>query len=120
MIREFAVHFQKLTKKLGRCKELAEDSREVQLRSSRFCTESASAHIFRHYNISLDGGIPFVTSVISKISTMGFFQMIEAAFGLSRKSARILVIGLDNSGKSTIIHHLKPKKVRNSFASAQI
>lgn len=38
--------------------------------------------------------------------------MIEAAFGLSRKSARILVIGLDNSGKSTIIDHLKPKKVR--------
>ena len=42
---------------------------------------------------------------------MGFFQMIESAFGLSKKSARILVIGLDNSGKSTIIHHLKPKKV---------
>jgi ADP-ribosylation factor-like protein 6 len=50
---------------------------------------------------------------------MGFFQMIEAAFGLSRKSARILVIGLDNSGKSTIIDHLKPKKVSEKIDIAQ-
>ena len=49
---------------------------------------------------------------------MGFFQMIEAAFGLTRKSARILVIGLDNSGKSTIIDHLKPKKVRGKIKTA--
>lgn len=45
--------------------------------------------------------------------------MIEAAFGLSRKSARILVIGLDNSGKSTIIDHLKPKKVRDKIETAE-
>lgn len=44
--------------------------------------------------------------------------MIEAAFGLTRKSARILVIGLDNSGKSTIIDHLKPKKVREKIKTA--
>ena len=37
--------------------------------------------------------------------------MISSAFGLNRKEARILVIGLDNSGKTTLIHHLKPKKV---------
>lgn len=40
--------------------------------------------------------------------------MISAAFGLGRKEARILVIGLDNSGKTTLINHLKPKKVLNS------
>jgi ADP-ribosylation factor-like protein 6 len=51
---------------------------------------------------------------------MGFFQMIEAAFGLSRKSARILVIGLDNSGKSTIIDHLKPKKVNGNIETAEL
>jgi ADP-ribosylation factor-like protein 6 len=51
---------------------------------------------------------------------MGFFQMIEAAFGLSRKSARILVIGLDNSGKSTIIDHLKPKKVNGKIETTEL
>jgi GTPase SAR1 family protein len=42
---------------------------------------------------------------------MGLFDMISAAFGWSRKEARILVIGLDNSGKTTLINHIKPKKV---------
>ena len=36
--------------------------------------------------------------------------MIASALGLTRQEARILVIGLDNSGKTTLIHHLKPKK----------
>lgn len=36
--------------------------------------------------------------------------MIAGAFGITRADARILVVGLDNSGKSTIVHHLKPKK----------
>jgi GTPase SAR1 family protein len=42
---------------------------------------------------------------------MGFFQMIANAIGWT-KNGRVLVIGLDNSGKSTLIHHLKPDKVR--------
>ncbi len=42
---------------------------------------------------------------------MGLFKAIAAALGFSKKEARILVIGLDNSGKTTLIHHLKPKKV---------
>lgn len=41
---------------------------------------------------------------------MGFFKMISNAIGWSKKG-RVLVIGLDNSGKTTLIHHLKPKKV---------
>eukprot|EP00607_Mallomonas_marina_P007903 CAMPEP_0182423986 /NCGR_PEP_ID=MMETSP1167-20130531/10106_1 /TAXON_ID=2988 /ORGANISM="Mallomonas Sp, Strain CCMP3275" /LENGTH=176 /DNA_ID=CAMNT_0024603425 /DNA_START=147 /DNA_END=674 /DNA_ORIENTATION=- len=41
---------------------------------------------------------------------MGFFQMIADAMGMNKQDARILVIGLDNSGKSTLVHHLKPKK----------
>ena len=42
---------------------------------------------------------------------MGFFKMIANALGISKREARILVIGLDNSGKTTLISHLKPKKV---------
>jgi len=41
---------------------------------------------------------------------MGLFKMIARALGLSKTEARILVIGLDNSGKTTLINHLKPKK----------
>lgn len=43
---------------------------------------------------------------------MGLFDMISSAFGWSKKEARILVVGLDNSGKTTLINHIKPKKVR--------
>jgi ADP-ribosylation factor-like protein 6 len=42
---------------------------------------------------------------------MGLFKMIATALGLSKREARIIVIGLDNSGKTTLIQHLKPKKV---------
>jgi GTPase SAR1 family protein len=42
---------------------------------------------------------------------MGLFQMISNAIGWSKKG-RVLVVGLDNSGKTTLIHHLKPKKVQ--------
>lgn len=38
--------------------------------------------------------------------------MIATAFGFSKREARVIVIGLDNSGKTTLIHHLKPKKAR--------
>lgn len=41
---------------------------------------------------------------------MGFFKRIAAALGLKKREAKILVVGLDNSGKSTLINHLKPKK----------
>jgi hypothetical protein len=45
---------------------------------------------------------------------MGLFQMISNAIGWSKKG-RVLVVGLDNSGKTTLIHHLKPKKVQYMF-----
>ncbi len=43
---------------------------------------------------------------------MGLWKRLAAAFGLSKIEAKVLVVGLDNSGKSTIINQLKPKKVR--------
>ncbi|CAM9184688.1 unnamed protein product [Scytosiphon promiscuus] len=45
---------------------------------------------------------------------MGLFKKIASAMGRSRGSMRILVVGLDNSGKSTLIEHIKPNKVKNS------
>ena len=41
---------------------------------------------------------------------MGLFDLFFNVFG-SKKEARILVVGLDNSGKTTLINYLKPKKV---------
>lgn len=41
---------------------------------------------------------------------MGLFDLISDALGFKRREAKILVIGLDNSGKTTLINHLKPKK----------
>ena len=46
--------------------------------------------------------------------------MIANAMGLSKKEARVLVIGLDNSGKTTLISHLKPKKVNKKLSLSQI
>ncbi|XP_072125861.1 ADP-ribosylation factor-like protein 6 [Mobula birostris] len=46
-------------------------------------------------------------------SGMGFLDKVIARLRLRRKSANVLCLGLDNSGKSTIIDRLKP-------ASAQV
>jgi ribosome biogenesis GTPase A len=46
---------------------------------------------------------------------MGLFKQLASAFGLLRATVRILVVGLDNSGKTTLINHLKPKKVSIVF-----
>ena len=40
---------------------------------------------------------------------MGLFKKFLEALGLSKPQVRVLVVGLDNSGKTTIIHRLKPK-----------
>ena len=43
---------------------------------------------------------------------MGLFKMLFGKIGGSSGTKhRIIVVGLHNSGKSTIINHLKPKKV---------
>uniref|UniRef100_A0A1I7VG35 ADP-ribosylation factor-like protein 6 n=1 Tax=Loa loa TaxID=7209 RepID=A0A1I7VG35_LOALO len=39
---------------------------------------------------------------------MGLLSQISIALGVSRKQVNILMIGLDNSGKSTIINQMKP------------
>lgn len=39
---------------------------------------------------------------------MGFFQSIQTLFSNNNRQIEIIVVGLDNSGKTTIINHLKP------------
>lgn len=48
---------------------------------------------------------------------MGLFKKIASAMGRVRGNMRILVVGLDNSGKSTLIEHIKPNKVQPSIAT---
>lgn len=42
---------------------------------------------------------------------MGFFDSLLTWFGFKKKQAKILCVGLDNSGKTTIIDKLKPEAV---------
>ncbi|CCI48710.1 unnamed protein product [Albugo candida] len=41
---------------------------------------------------------------------MGLFKLLSKTLGLKKTNVQILVIGLDNSGKTTLINHLKPRK----------
>lgn len=43
---------------------------------------------------------------------MGVFSKIAKMLGMGKKECAIIVVGLDNSGKSTLLNYLKPKKVR--------
>ncbi|XP_065057262.1 ADP-ribosylation factor-like protein 6 isoform X1 [Rhopilema esculentum] len=45
---------------------------------------------------------------------MGFLDRLTALFGVKKKEASILCLGLDNSGKTTIINKLKPDKSQSS------
>ena len=42
---------------------------------------------------------------------MGLFKRLKQLLGVEAKKVTIICVGLDNSGKSTIISFLKPKKV---------
>lgn len=42
---------------------------------------------------------------------MGIFDKLASFLRLKKKEINILCIGLDNSGKTTIINRLKPEKV---------
>ena len=37
-----------------------------------------------------------------------FFSALARIFGVKKKQVNISVVGLDNSGKSSLLHHLKP------------
>ncbi|KAA3678018.1 ADP-ribosylation factor-like protein 6 [Paragonimus westermani] len=46
---------------------------------------------------------------------MGILQTLAKFFRLSKREMKILVIGLDNSGKTTIINYLKPEEKQVSY-----
>jgi ADP-ribosylation factor-like protein 6 len=54
--------------------------------------------------------IPLVLALIS--GSMGLFKRLASALGISKRSMRIVVVGLDNAGKSTIIERIKPAKAQ--------
>ena len=43
---------------------------------------------------------------------MGFFKKLFGALGMSSTECKILVVGLDDAGKTTIMNQIMPKKVR--------
>jgi len=43
---------------------------------------------------------------------MGFMDNFMSWLGLKRKEAKVLCVGLDNSGKTTILNSLKPEEVK--------
>jgi len=45
---------------------------------------------------------------------MGLFDRLINVLGLKKKECNVLVIGLDNSGKSTLLNHFKPEAEQNS------
>uniref|UniRef100_A0AC35UFY0 ADP-ribosylation factor-like protein 6 n=1 Tax=Rhabditophanes sp. KR3021 TaxID=114890 RepID=A0AC35UFY0_9BILA len=40
---------------------------------------------------------------------MGIFSSLGSFFGIGKKNVNILIVGLDNSGKTTLINRLKPE-----------
>lgn len=47
---------------------------------------------------------------VRPVVTMGLFKTLAKALGFAKKECSIIVVGLDNSGKSTLLNYLKPKK----------
>ncbi|MFH4973488.1 hypothetical protein AB6A40_000197 [Gnathostoma spinigerum] len=45
---------------------------------------------------------------------MGLFTQLTTMLGLTKKEVRVLVLGLDSSGKTTILNQLKPTDARSS------
>ena len=39
---------------------------------------------------------------------MGLFDKLVSVFSLKKKECNVLIVGLDNSGKSTLLNHFKP------------
>jgi ADP-ribosylation factor-like protein 6 len=44
---------------------------------------------------------------------MGLLDRLVGLFGLRKKEVNVLVVGLDNSGKSTLLNHFKGDEARS-------
>lgn len=50
----------------------------------------------------------------SRETRMGFFDKLANILGIKRRECNVLVVGLDNSGKSTVLNHFKPNEERHN------
>lgn len=50
---------------------------------------------------------------VALLKAMGLFKRLRMMLNPGKTKVRILCVGLDNSGKTTIISQLKPRKVQN-------
>ena len=48
------------------------------------------------------------------------FSFIAGLFGFSKKKCNISIVGLDNSGKTTILSHLKPPSARGDVHEVRV
>ena len=51
-------------------------------------------------------------AIILKKLIMGFLDKLAGWLGFRKKQVTVLCVGLDNSGKTTVINHFKPPQVR--------
>jgi GTPase SAR1 family protein len=45
---------------------------------------------------------------------MGFFDKLANVLGLKKKECNVLIVGLDNSGKSTLLNNFKTEEQRQA------
>jgi GTPase SAR1 family protein len=45
---------------------------------------------------------------------IGFFDKLATMLGIRKREASVLVVGLDNSGKSTCLNHFKPEEQKRT------
>ena len=50
---------------------------------------------------------------------MGFLDRLTSVLGLRKKECNVLVVGLDNSGKSTLLNHFKPEEYQVDWNSLE-
>ena len=55
-----------------------------------------------------------------RVPVMGLLDSLATWLGLKQKQAKVICVGLDNSGKSTVINHLKPETVDSHCITASL
>ncbi len=58
--------------------------------------------------------------IVNNIFVMGFLDRLSRWLGLKKESVTVLCVGLDNSGKTTVINNFKPAQVKNECVGTTI